>query len=54
MYEKTVHDFSSLSLRCVECGVPTTRRDMECRPSTDDSPAGIEELHDAIARGSWE
>lgn len=49
------HDFSPHSLRCVNCGVPTTHRDtMECRPSEADGPVEIAALHEAIAVGNWD
>jgi len=49
----TDHDFSPIALRCVECGLPTTQRAMECRPSTGDMSANIEYLRDAVALGKW-
>jgi hypothetical protein len=50
----TDHDFSPIALRCVECGLPTTQRAMECRPSNGDMPADIEALRMAETTGEWE
>jgi len=48
------HDFSPIAFRCVQCGIPTTRQDMECRPSEADGPVEIKALHMAIASGDWD